>query len=242
MKKIVYHNFDELFLNINKSVIEEPEEYVENIKGLRCYLHFLILESDSYDCNLNLGDLCYTPSKIKTLINNYIDKEVLNNFKKKLLIAKGDSLTLYFKNIKNKHGSNGDNGPCIISIVFTKKTRNDKYYTEANIYYRITEIDRRFYADLCLFNLIFRDMPEIVKLEKIRLIIPKAFFHLKNCLFNLDIFDIDFSKNTIILQQILKNKGYLLNNNTSYKSLNRIKKHLNKELNYKDFYIKEMKL
>lgn len=234
MLYLKYKDFDELFLDINKKIIESPENYIENINWNQCYLPFSIFECDSYNCNIDIGLLGYTENKIKMLIKTYIDFEKYYKFKEHLYTCKGTSLTLYFKNIKPKQGTTGNNGPCIISMVFTKKYRGDKYFSEVNIYYRTTEINRRFYADLCLFYLIMKEMPEdIVKIEKYRIIIPKAFFHTKTILFNLNIFNANIDIDNDVTKQI---KTHLLRFNSdepiNYKSHDRIRKKLIGELTY----------
>lgn len=234
MLSLKYANFTDLFLDINKKIIEEPETYVENINWNQCYLPFSVFECDTCDCNINLSELCYTANKIKILSRTYINKDTLERFKAHLRVCKGTSLTYYFNNTKPKQGTTGNNGPCIISIVFTKKYRNDKYFTEANIYYRTTEINRRFYADLVLFNLFMKEMPEdLIKVEKFRIIIPKAFLHTKNLLFNLNLFKIDLKIDNEITRQIKHHLSKFEEHGLyNYKSIQRIQLHLNNELIY----------
>ena len=229
-----YKDFDDLFITLNKNVIENPQEYVEFENWNQFYLPFSIFEVNSCDCKIDLGLLGYTKNKMEMLINTYIDFEKFDNFKKHLRICKGTSLTLYFKNIKPKQGTTGNNGPCIISMVFTKKYRNDKYFSEVNIFYRTTEVNRRFYADLCLFYLIMKEMPsDLVNIEKYRIIIPKPFFHTKTILFNLNIFNANLEIDNNVTKQI---KNHLIKFNSdkeiSYKSHDRIRRKLIGELKY----------
>lgn len=231
-----YNNFTDLFLDINKKIIEEPQKYTEGRNGNQFYLPFSIFTTKSCECNINLSELCYTKSKIGILSRTYINKETLEKFKNHLRICKGTSITYYFNNIKLKQGTTGNNGPCIISIVFTKENRQDKYFTEANIYYRTTEINRRFYADLVLFNLFMKEMPEdLVKIKKYRIIIPKAIFHTKNVLFNLNLFDVDLEIDNPITKQIKHHLDKFEEHGLyNYKSVRRIQRHLNNDLEYKD--------
>lgn len=231
-----YKDFTELFLNINKKIIENPKEYIENINWNQCYLPFSIFTCEKTDCNINLNKLCYTASKIKTLSRVYIDKERLETFKKHLSICKGTSLTYYFNNVKPKQGTTGNNGPCIIAMVFTKKYRSEKCFSEVNIYYRTTEINRRFYADLVLFNLLMKEMPQdLIKIEHYNLIIPKAFFHTKTCLFNLKLFNANLDIDNDITKQIKSHlKKFEEHGLYNYKSIQRIQLHLNDQLNYKE--------
>jgi len=244
MLSLSYNTFDELFLDINKKIIEEPDKYIEDIGANQCYLPFAVFETNTCECGINLNKLCYTASKIKILSRTYINKEVLHNFKEHLKICKGTSLTYYFNNVKPKQGTTGNNGPCIISIVFTKKDRKDKYFTEANIYYRTTEINRRFYADLVLFNLFMKEMPtDLIRIEKYRIIIPKAFFHTKNCLFNLDLFNANLDLDNGVTKQIKHNlEKFDEHGLYNYKSIRRIQRHLNKELEYPEVNMEELSI
>lgn len=244
MLLLSYKNFDNLFLDINKNIIENPDRFIEVINGLQCYMPFTIIECDSSDHNINLSELCYTASKIKSLSKSYIDKENLERFKNHLRECKGTSITYYFNNVKNKQGSRGNNGPCIISMVFTKKYRKDKFFNEVNIYYRSTEISRRFYADLVLFDLFIKSLPDdLIKIEKYRIILPKGFFHTKNCIFNLDLFKADLSKDNPVVKQI---KGHLLKFDKhglyTYKCVNRMQKKLSGERTWEKVNMKELSL
>ena len=229
-----YYDFTDLFIDINEKIIENPEKYTEGRNGNQFYLPFSIFTAKSCKCDINLSKLCYTKSKIGILSRTYINKENLEKFKNHLRICKGTSITYYFNNIKLKQGTTGNNGPCIISIVFTKENRQDKYFTEANIYYRTTEINRRFYADLVLFNLFMKEMPEdLVKIKKYRIIIPKAIFHTKNVLFNLNLFDVDLEIDNPITKQIKHHLDMFEEHGLyNYKSVRRIQRHLNNDLKY----------
>lgn len=237
-----YNNFDDLFLNINKNIIEQADKYIEFENWNQFYLPFCILETNSCKCSLDLGRFGYTNNKIKMLIKTYIDYEKYETFKKHLYTCKGTSLTLYFKNVKPKQGTTGNNGPCIISMVFTKKYRNDKQFSEVNIYYRTTEINRRFYADLCLFYLIMKEMPsDIVNIEKYRIIIPKAFFHTKTVLFNLDIFNANIDVDNSVTKQIKKHLiKFNSNNPITYKSHDRIRRKMIGELTYEPVILDDL--
>ena len=229
-----YKDFTELFLDINRKIIQEPENYIENINWNQCYLPFSIFTCEKTDCNINLNELCYTASKIKTLSRVYIDKERLDTFKNHLKVCKGTSLTYYFNNVKPKQGTTGNNGPCIIAMVFTKKYRSEKYFSEVNIYYRTTEINRRFYADLVLFNLLMKEMPQdLIKIEHYNIIIPKAFFHTKTCLFNLNLFGANLNIDNEVTKQIKAHINRFKEHGLyNYKSIQRIQLNLEGKLNY----------
>lgn len=234
MLYLTYDKFSDLFLDLNKKCIEEPDKYIENINWNQFYLPFSIFECKSCNCDIDLGLLGYTSTKIKMLIKTYIDYEKLDKFKNHLKICKGTSLTLYFKNVKPKQGSTGNNGPCIICMVFTKKFRSDKYFSEVNIYYRTTEINRRFYADLCLFYLLMKEMPlDIVKINKYRIILPQGFFHTKTVLFNLNLFNANLDVDNVVTKQIKTHLNKFINaDKINYKSHDRIRAKLKGELVY----------
>ena len=240
-----YNSFTDLFLDINKKIIEEPIKYVEKVDWNQWYLPFSVFECNSSDCNINLSKLCYTKTKIKALSRIYVNKDNLINFKEHLKICKGTSLTYYFNNVKPKQGTTGNNGPCIISVVFTKNSRSDKYFSECNIYYRTTELNRRFYADLVLFDLFLKELPQdYIKINKYRIIIPKAFFHSKTCLFNLDLFNAKLDPETSGVAYQIKHhlKKFEEHGLYNYKSIKRIQKHLNNELEYPEVDMKGLSL
>ena len=174
MKLLKYKNFNELLIGINNLVLSRTNEFVFKQSGPNGYIVPLVIECDSFYYSFDLGNLSYTSNKFSKLIKTYIDPSTLLNFKSKLCKSSSTTLTFYFNQEKKKQGSTTDNGPCILSIVFTRDTRRDKW-SKANVMYRTTEVNRRFAADLLMLNRFFTELPDCCEIDKVRFFIPQAY-------------------------------------------------------------------
>ena len=200
-----YNDFDELFFSFNKEIIENPEEYIEDLDICSGYLPFTCIEVNSYKCTLNLGDVFYTKRKFPNLIKIYINLDKLKEYKINLLNSKGTSLTYYFNQEKRNSGKMKSNGPCIISVTLTRPNRKSNW-NEINIFYRTAELTRRFAADLVLFHIFIKELPNCCKIEKIRFLISKPYLSTMTASAQLEFFKIDLKKfkNHSIQKSILK--------------------------------------
>lgn len=174
MKFLEYNDFLELFISLNNLVLSRPEEFTFNQSGPNGYLIPLIMETRSCEFDFDLGRLSYTKNKFDQLIKTYINPDVFMKFKEGLVNSTGTTFTFYFNQEKPKKGTSTSNGPCILSIVFTRASRRDKW-TKANIMYRTTEVNRRFAADLFMLNRFFNEMPDCCELDTFRFFIPQAY-------------------------------------------------------------------
>lgn len=227
---IIFYTFDDfsdLFRSMLNEIVNFPHVLHAENTGTNLYLQPMVLKTKSFNTDLNLGDFDYQLTKMKYLINKYIDIEELKKFHEKLNNSSGTSLTFYFKTVKPKQGTTTDNGPCLLNITLTRETRKSKW-TKCFINYRTTEINRRFAADLILFNKMLSELPSCCELKEIFLILPKSYVNLRY--FSTQI-NMDLLENTEI--EIFKKmrKEYLkmkdVNNKFStYKSKNRIEKKL----------------
>jgi len=222
-----FDDFSDLFRSMLNEIVNFPYILHAENTGTNLYLQPMVLKTKSFNTELNLGDFDYTITKMKYLINKYIDIEELKKFREKLINNSGTSLTFYFKTVKPKQGTSTDNGPCLLNITLTRETRKSKW-TKCFINYRTTEINRRFAADLILFNKMLSELPSCCELKEIYLILPKSYVDLRY--FSTQI-NMDLLENTEI--EIFKKmrKEYLkmkdVNNKfSSYKSKNRIEKKL----------------
>ena len=237
-----FNNFSDLFHEIMNRIVNDISLHAENT-GTNLYLQPMIISSKSSELDLNLGDFDYTITKMKYLVNKYIDIEELKKFHEKLINSSGTSLTFYFKTIKPKQGTTTDNGPCLLNITLTRETRKSKW-TKCFINYRTTEINRRFAADLILFNKIINELPSCCELNEFFLILPKSYVNLRyfSTQVNMDLFEnteIDIFKK--MRKEYLKMKD-VNNNFSTYKSKNRIEKKLrgltkSEKVNLDDFKI-----
>lgn len=185
-----YKDFTQLFYEINNDIIYHIEEFEDGNTGTNFYIKPMILKCFSSNCDLNLGDFNYSLVKMKYLVNNYIDLEELRIFKNHLINCTGTSLTYYFKLKKPKRGTTTDNGPCLLNIVLTRLSRKSKW-NRCFINYRTTEINRRFGADLILFNKFIQELPDICDIEEIYLNLPKAYLNLRYATTQVDIDKLD---------------------------------------------------
>ena len=219
-----YHDFTELFYNINDDIIFNLDKYYDGNTGTNFYIKPMILKSYSSNCDLNLGDFNYSLIKMKYLVNNYIDLEELKNFRNHLKNSTGTSLTYYFKLKKPKRGTTTDNGPCLLNVVLTRLSRKSKW-NRCFINYRTTEINRRFGADLILFDKFIKELPDICDIKEIYLNLPKAYLNLRYATTQVDISKLD--ENLDLHKKLLKEYHQMSDENrkySSYKSKNKIER------------------
>lgn len=163
-----YKNFDDLFLNLTKEVLENPN-VLDYYSGILGYMDNLVLATKSWDCNLDLADFGYTKGKWAQLLRTYIDYESLLIFRERIKNMSGLSYTYYFKQKKVNNGS------CLIGIVLSRKDRKEKW-TKVNVIYRTTEIQRRFAADLVLIHHFIKELPEeICDIKRVVFYMPQSY-------------------------------------------------------------------
>lgn len=227
-----YLDFNDLYHNYNKNILLKPSKYIDYVKGKCAYLYTSFIESKNYDCDINLGDLIYSKNKFYKLINTYLDLKEWDAFKEKLKNTKGNSLTFYFKKIKKQQGTTSDNGPCILSMVFIKEK---DIFNKVFIYYRTTELNRRFGADLIFFHHLLKDLKEITNLNSINFVFPLSYIQLLNIpltlkLENINIDDISDSYFHYIIERDINNilngeklSSYKMKRRMQLLTLNKIK-------------------
>lgn len=222
-------DFTDLFYTLNKDIVNNITDYEEDNTGTNFYIKPLVLKANSYNCDLNLGDFNYSYLKLKNLINNYIDIEELKNFKEHLKNSTGTSLTYYFKTKKPKKGTTTDNGPCLLNIVITRKNRKS-IWNRAFIYYRTTEINRRFGADLILFNKFINELPSCCDIKEVFIILPKSYLNIRYATTQHDMSklnpEIDLHKKMLKEYNNMKDVN---RQHSKYKSKNKIERILRKE-------------
>lgn len=224
-----YDDFTKLFYGINHSIIYEIEKYQDGNTGTNFYIKPMILKCNSHKCSLNLGDFNYSLVKMRYLVHKYIDLEELKEFKEHLENCSGTSLTYYFKTKKPQQGTTTNNGPCLLNIVLTRKSRKS-LWTSCFINYRTTEINRRFGADLILFNLFINELPSCCDIKEIYMNLPKAYLNLRYATTQLDISTLD--EKVDLHKKLLKEYYQMSDVNrkySSYKSKNKIERILRKE-------------
>lgn len=174
MKFLKYKDFDDLFINLNYEILSDPDKYIFYHSGANGYIGPLVIQVEEPNFAFDLGRLSYTPNKFSKLVTTYININTLHEFKEKLKNSSATTITFYFNQSKPKIGSATSNGPCILSIVLTRRSRKD-IWTAANVMYRTTEVNRRFAADLLMLNRFVNELPECCDIKEVRIFIPQAY-------------------------------------------------------------------
>jgi hypothetical protein len=163
-----YENFDELFLNLTKEILENPD-LLDYSNGILGYIDNMILATRTWDCTLDLADFGYRKNKWNQLMRVYVDYEGLVQFREKIKNMSGLSFTYYFKQKKVNNGS------CLIGVVLSRKDRKGPW-TKVNILYRTTEIQRRFAADLVMLHHFIEELPkEICDIQRVVFYFPQSY-------------------------------------------------------------------
>lgn len=164
-----YKDFDDLFLNLTKEILENPNELIDYSSGILGYIDNMVLATKSWDCTLNLGDFGYAKNKWNQLMRTYIDYDQLVKFRERIKNMSGLSFTYYFKQKKINNGS------CLIAVVLSRQDRKGKW-TKVNILYRTTEIQRRFAADLVMIHHFIEELPkEICDIQRVIFYMPQSY-------------------------------------------------------------------
>lgn len=224
MHNFHYNDFTQLFLQLNKELLVNIDEYAIDCKGPKTSYGPLFISTDNCSFNFDLSKLAYTETKMKMLIHDYINVEEYVNFRDKLDNATGTSTTFYFNQKKPRKGTASYNGPCLVAIVFTRNTRKSAW-EQAHVYYRTTELNRRFAADLALLSMLFREFTPEVK--QFNFYIPMNYFNSRAGASYLHVFNVgwhNLNPENPMHKFMFKFRDEFLegNRNTTYKCVNRM--------------------
>lgn len=165
-----FKDFDDMFLNLNKEMIQNPKDtmlYTQNIQGFQ---EDLVLTCNSPKCTLNLGNFGYKKGKWGHLLRSYIDYPQLLEFRHKLQTISGMSYTYYF----NQHKT-AKNGSCLIAAVITRPKRKGPW-THLKVLYRTCELQKKFAADLVMMNVFLKELPpEVCEIDEITFHMSSAY-------------------------------------------------------------------
>lgn len=221
MKKRKYENFDELFYNINREVLLEPNKMIDFNSSIMGMIENLMISVNSSECHLDLSKFGYMPRKWTHLVKTYVNYDEFLKFQEKLKTSSSFSLTFHFNEKKINNGS------CLIALVFTRQNRK-KEWTRVNVLYRTTELQRRFAADLVLIHTMLNELPECCKIEKINFYMPLCYSNamfVNGCLdyFNVNVKELD-SSNKWIKSLLSVNKNYFSKDSkdNNYQSLRKM--------------------
>lgn len=165
-----YKDFDDLYFNFSRLPLLEEDKYGYYFFncGASTYLSPVIISTPSFNCHLDMSDFNYTRMKWTVLVNKYLDQEQYELLKKKLAESTTRTLTFNFK----IHTTGKD--ACLVALVFERDIIG-KPWTTVNVYYRVTEVFKKFAIDLILLNRILNDVPNC-EIKEIIFHIPLAFF------------------------------------------------------------------
>lgn len=174
-----YKDFDNLYHDFSRLLIGDLSKYNDDsfIIGATIYLNNVLIKTTSCDCHLDMADFNYTRVKWTTLINKYINKESYFDLKDRLVTSTSKTLTFNF-NIHVGRSTDKDKtknrDSCLVALVFSRRG-NAGPWTSVNIYYRVTEIFKKFAIDLILFNRMFNELPNL-EIKEYLFHIPQPFY------------------------------------------------------------------
>lgn len=235
----IYKDFNECYKDISRLVFDHWGEYKFYKYGSTYHLDECLIYIMNNECDINISKLNYTFAKWKTLNNKYIDFNEYDKFKELCKTSNSRTLTFNFKIHEGKQS-------CLIAIVLQRKFR-DKPWDRMKVFYRTTEVFKKFPVDLILFHKIWEDLPN-TNLEYIELIIPSMFWRIEFLaeLIGEGYFTIDeFSKNNEPSELIRHEYQRYYGENAElvkYKSIRRKQKMKQERIEREDLPIEKLKL
>lgn len=175
MMYLEYQSLDKVHHDFSRLIFDHFSEYESDftLSGSTWYLRDVILDIKSPECTIDMSKLNYTINKWETLKNKYIDFYKWNEFRERLKTSKSKSITFNFKI------HTGDKDGCLVAMVLTRLNPS-KPWTDCHVYYRVTEIFKKFAIDLILFHKIWNDLKTAnCNLTNLRLHIPIMFFRIE---------------------------------------------------------------
>ena len=175
MIHLTYNSLDDVHHNFSRLLFEHYPEYKEDLvlSGSTWYLRDVNIDIKSPECTIDMSKLNYTINKWEILKNKYIDFTLWDEFKERLKTSRSKSITFNFKI------HSGEKDGCLVAMVLTRLNPS-KPWTDAVVYYRVTEIFKKFAIDLILFNKIWEDLRSAnCELTNLRLHIPILFFRIE---------------------------------------------------------------
>lgn len=149
-----YWDLDEAFRKFPKLVFGKDKAMFSN-SGKSYYLEDVVVEVHNRECTIDMSLLNYTRAKWTTLKNKYMDFDKWTLFKEEVKKGKKHSYTYYFNVHEGKQS-------CLIALVLHRASTRDSF--TAHVYYRATEVYKKWPIDLILFNKLWDQIPEIASL------------------------------------------------------------------------------
>lgn len=164
MKSRNYKNFDELFYQFNRELLLDTEQfdYVISTKG---FVDDLILQCDSYDCTLNIGDFGFKKYKWTTYTKSMIDKDKLLKFREELKTSKSSCCTYVFDL----------QGNGLFCIVLKRHDSRGKWKC-CDVFFETVELQRGFAVDLVFLHIFLRELPKsCCNIKSVNMFISQAY-------------------------------------------------------------------
>lgn len=175
MVQLWYPTIDDVHRGFSRLLFNCYEEYKDNLvlSGSTWYMRDVVLNITSPECTIDMSKLNYTINKWETLKNKYIDFEYWSNFKERLRSSRSKSITFNFK------VHEGEKDGCLVAMVITRLNPS-KPWTDVHVYYRVTEVFKKFAIDLILFNKMWEDLKGAnCDIKNWQLHIPILFFRIE---------------------------------------------------------------
>jgi len=170
-----YQSLDDVHRDFSRILFNRYDEFKNHftLSGSTWYMRDVCINIHSPECTIDMSKLNYTINKWEILKNKYIDPEVWDYFKSRLIKSKSKSITFNFK------VHTGEKDGCLVAMVLTRLNPN-KPWTDLKVYYRVTEIFKKFAIDLILFNKIWNTLNECnCNISSFELHIPILFFRIE---------------------------------------------------------------
>lgn len=224
-----YEDFNELYENLVKEILLNPQDRILYRTGNSLYVDSLYLNVKKPTIKEDYSFLVYKENKMKALLCNYVDFEKWKEFKSKLENSKSLSLVYYFNQTKVIGGHNSEKAPCILTFMVSRKNRKEKF-SEVFICYRTTELSRVFYIDLILFAQMIKSLSEITNISSINIFIPLPFVYIPHVLIFLKNYPLELDEEDKYIKGIREiEKRFMRKELINFKSQEKIRKFLKNE-------------
>lgn len=175
MIQLNYTTLDDVHQRFSRILFNQYLCYEEQftLSGSTWYMQDVLITVTEPDCTIDMSKLNYTINKWEILKYKYIDFAKWAEFKQRLRTSRSKSITFNFK------VHNGEKDGCLVAMVLTRLNPS-KPWTDCHVYYRVTEVFKKFAIDLILFNKIWHDLENAnCNIQKLNLHIPILFFRIE---------------------------------------------------------------
>lgn len=236
---MIFNDFNQCYHILSRLVFNQWGEYNFYKYGSTYHLDNLNIKILNNKCDINISKINYTFAKWKILNNKYIDFKKYEEFKNQCKNSKARTLTFNFKIHEGKQS-------CIIALLLQRQ-ENNKPWNNMKVFYRTTEVFKKFPVDLILFSKIWEDLPN-TDIKELELIIPTIFWRIEflaeligEGYYTIEEFNLNNPPSDLIRHEY--NKYYGENANlVKYKSIRRKQEMKLKRIKREDLPIEKLKL